>query len=157
MLVPLLEALSAARVGPGRPRTRPRVPRSDKAHSSRTTRALLRRRGITAVIPEPRDQQQRRRHRGSRRGRPVALGQDAYRGHSDVAQRRAPAVRYGKLALTNRAGAVLRAVNQWFKYPLQRHARGRAPRPRAASGLTSADISEPRPGQGASPRGKRPV
>lgn len=86
MLVPLLEALPAARVGPGRTRTRPRVPRSDKAHSSRTTRALLRRRGITAAIPEPRDQQQRRRHRGSW-GRPVALGQEAYRGHSDVAQR----------------------------------------------------------------------
>ena len=56
MLGPLLEGLSVARPGPGRPRTRPDMLRGDKAYSSRATRQTLRRRGIKAVIPEPRDQ-----------------------------------------------------------------------------------------------------
>ncbi len=56
MLAVLLGAVRVPRVGPGRPRTRPEAVLADKAYSSRGTRALLRRRGIKAVIPEPRDQ-----------------------------------------------------------------------------------------------------
>src|SRR5690625_5553762 len=81
---PLLDALSVARKGPGRPRTRPDVLRGDKAYSSRATRQTLRRRGIKAVIPEPRDQQQHRRNRGSRGGRPVGFDMEAYRGRNVI-------------------------------------------------------------------------
>lgn len=123
MLAPLLEGLSVGRDGPGRPRTRPDAVLADKAYSSRTTRAMLRRRGIKTVIPERRDQQQHRRNRGSHGGRPVGLDTETYRrrnvverGYSDVKQWRGLATRYDKLALTYRAGALLRAVTQWLKH-----------------------------------------
>ena len=123
MLAPLLDALSVARKGPGRPRTRPDMLRGDKAYSSRATRQTLRRRRIKAVIPEPSDQQQHRRNRGSRGGRPVGLDMEAYRGrnviergYSDVKQWRGLATRYDKLGLTYRAGAVLRAIIQWLNH-----------------------------------------
>lgn len=123
MLAPLLDALSVARKGPGRPRTRPDMLRGDKAYFSRATRQTLRRRGIKAVIPEPSDQQQHRRNRGSRGGRPVGLDMEAYRGrnviergYSDVKQWRGLATRYDKLGLTYRAGAVLRAIIQWLNH-----------------------------------------
>ncbi|WP_156515278.1 IS5 family transposase [Dietzia timorensis] len=125
MLAPLLDGLSVARDGPGRPRTRPDMLRGDKAYSSRATRRTLRNRGIKAVIPEPRDQQQHRRNRGSRGGRPVDLDVEAYRGrnviergYSDVKQWRGLATRYDKLALTYRAGTVLRAIIQWLNHLL---------------------------------------
>ena len=50
MLPALLEQLRVARIGPGRPRTTPTALLGDKAYSSRGTRAMLRARGITAVI-----------------------------------------------------------------------------------------------------------
>ncbi len=66
------------------------------------------------MIPEPRDQQQHRRNRGPRGGRPVGLDTEAYRGrnvfesgYSAVKQWRGLATRYDKLTLTYRAGAVL--------------------------------------------------
>lgn len=125
MLGPLLDGLSVARPGPGRPRTRPDMLRGDKAYSSRATRKTLRRRGIKTVIPEPRNQQQHRRNRGSRGGRPVNLDVEAYRGrnviergYSDVKQWRGLATRYDKLGLTYRAGAVLRAIVQWLNHLL---------------------------------------
>ena len=57
MLDPLLDVLSVARDGPGRPRKRPNMLCGDKAYSSRAIRVTLRDRGIKAVIPESRDQQ----------------------------------------------------------------------------------------------------
>ena len=96
--------------------------RGDKAYSSRATRQTLRRRGIKAVIPEPRDQQHRR-NRGSRGGRPVGLEAEAYRGrngiergYSDVKQWRGLTTRYNKLGRAYRAGAVLRAIIQWLNH-----------------------------------------
>lgn len=125
MLGPLLDALSVDRPGPGRPRTRPDMLRGDKAYSSRATRSTLRRRGIKCVIPEPRDQQKQRRNRGSHGGRPVGLDAESYRGrnviergYSDVKQWRGLATRYDKLALTYRAGTVLRATIQWLNHLL---------------------------------------
>ena len=52
----LLNAIRVPRLGPGRPRTRPDAVLGDKAYSSRGNRALLRSRGIKAVIAEPSDQ-----------------------------------------------------------------------------------------------------
>lgn len=77
--LPLLAGIRVARPGPGRPRTRPTALLADRAYSSKTIRAHLRSRGITAVIPEPRDQQGHRAHRGSRGGRPVNYDRELYK------------------------------------------------------------------------------
>ena len=122
VLPALLAHLRVARLGPGRPRTRPQRLRADKAYSSRGTRALLRRRGIVAVIPEPSDQINNRKRRGSAGGRPPAFDRLDYRGRNviergfnDTKQWRALATRYDKLALLYRGAAVLRAIVLWLK------------------------------------------
>jgi transposase len=105
----------------GRPRTTPAALRGDKAYSSKAIRAMLRRRGITAVIPEPDDQKRNRARRGSRGGRPVALDVTDYknrnvveRGFNQIKQWRALATRYDKHALIFRGGVVLRAILVWL-------------------------------------------
>jgi transposase len=105
----------------GRPRTRPDRVRGDKAYSSRATRSHLRRRHIVAVIPEPSDQVEHRRRRGSRGGRPPAFDAQDYkgrniieRGFNVVKQWRGLATRYDKLAIVYRGGAVLRAITVWL-------------------------------------------
>ena len=122
MLPVLLDRLRVARRGPGRPRTRPDALRGDKAYSSRGARATLRRRGITAVIPEPADQAGHRKRRGSRGGRPPAFDADDYRGRNVIErgfsllkQWRGLATRYDKLAIAYRAAAVLHAITIWTK------------------------------------------
>lgn len=121
MLPPLLAALRVPGPGPGRPRTRPTLVMGDKAYSSRGHRELLRRRGIGAVIAEPADQQANRKRRGSRGGRPPKFDAEKYKqrhviegGFSLFKQWRALATRYDKLALTYRAGIILRAVVIWL-------------------------------------------
>jgi len=122
MFAPLLRLLSVARAGPGRPRTRPDRLLGDKAYSSRANRRLLRRRRITAVIPEPDDQLGHRRRRGSRGGRPVDFDPDSYKDRNVVErsfnmfkQWRGLATRYDKLALTYRGGVVLRTITIWLR------------------------------------------
>ena len=122
MFAALLAALSVPRAGPGRPRTRPRQVLGDKAYSSKANRQLLRRRHISAVIPEPDDQLGHRRRRGSRGGRPVSFDRDQYKGRNVVErsfnqfkQWRGLATRYDKLALTYRGGVVLRAITIWLR------------------------------------------
>jgi transposase len=122
MFTPLLDALSVPRAGPGRPRSRPDQVLADKAYSSKANRHLLRRRHITAVIPEPDDQIGHRRHRGRRGGRPVNFDRDQYKGRNVVErsfnvfkQWRGLATRYDKLALTYRGGVVLRAIVVWLR------------------------------------------
>ena len=128
MLKHLLAALKVHRLGPdgqlgpGRPRTTPDALLGDKAYSSRGTRQVLRSRGIKAVIPEPSDQIGHRKRRGSKGGRPPALDTVADKGRNVVErgfntfkQWRALATRYDTLALTYRAGALLRAVGLWLQ------------------------------------------
>lgn len=117
----LLHALRVHRRGRGRPRTTPDAVLGDKAYSSRGHRALLRRRGITAVIAEPQDQKANRTRRGAKGGRPPAFDTQRYKNRNVVErsfntfkQWRALATRYDKLALTYRAGALLRAVLIWL-------------------------------------------
>lgn len=117
MLPVLLAALAVPRVGPGRARTRPEALLGDKAYSSRSHRALLRRRGIKAVIPEPADQIGHRLRKGSRGGLPVSYNRDPYkhrnvieRGFNAFKQWRGLASRYDKLAVNYRGGALLRAI-----------------------------------------------
>jgi len=120
MLPVLLAALAIPRLGPGRARTRPEALLADKAYSSRAHRALLRRRGIKAVIPQPADQIAHRKRRGSRGGRPVSYDRQRYknrnvieRGFNTFKQWRGLASRYDKLAVNYRGAAILRAIVIW--------------------------------------------
>lgn len=122
MLTPLLHSIRVARHGPGRPRTRPAAVLADKAYSSRANRALLRRRGITAVIPEPSDQIAHRKRRGRTGGRPPAFDAQTYRARNVVErafnalkQWRGLATRFDKLAITYRGGIILAAILQWLR------------------------------------------
>ena len=118
----LLNQLRVARTGPGRPRTTPTALRADKAYSSRGHRALLRSRGITAVIPEPADQAGHRRRRGAHGGRPISYDAADYR-NRNVVERffnriknwRGLATRYDKHALTYRGGLILAAILDWLR------------------------------------------
>lgn len=121
MLPHLLASLRVTRLGPGRPRTRPVAVLGDKAYSARAHRQLLRRRGITAVIPERADQKNHRTRRGSAGGRPPHLDRAKYKkrhvvecGFNVFKQWRALATRYDKLALTYRAGLLLRTITIWL-------------------------------------------
>ena len=121
MLKTLLAHLRVARIGPGRPRTRPAALLGDKAYSSRGNRALLRGRGVKVVIPQPSDQLGHRKRRGSAGGRPPAFDAVAYKGRNviersfnDHKQWRGLATRYDKLAAVYRGGVVLRAITIWL-------------------------------------------
>jgi transposase len=121
-LLRLLGELSVDRLGPGRPRTTPTALRADKAYSSRGHRAMLRRRGIIAVIPEPDDQKRNRACRGSRGGRPAGFDKQDYknrnvveRGFNQLKNWRGLATRYDKHALVFRGGLVLRAILLWLR------------------------------------------
>ncbi len=121
-LVPLLAELRVPRPGRGRPRTTPDALRADKAYSARATRALLRARGIRAVIPEPADQTRHRTNRGSRGGRPVTYDREDYKGRNTIERAfnivknwRGLATRYDKYALIYRGGLVLAAILSWLR------------------------------------------
>jgi transposase len=97
--------------------------RGDKAYSSRGHRSLLRRRGITAVIPEPADQAGHRRRRGSAGGRPVSYDRTDYKGRNVVERFfnrmkhwRGLASRYDQNALVYRGGVVLAAIIDWLRH-----------------------------------------
>ena len=117
----LLAELRVPRLGPGRPRTTPEALRGDKAYSARAHRALLRSRGITAVIPEPADQIGNRKRRGSHGGRPVDFDAEDYK-NRNVIERvfnklknwRGLATRYDKHALTYRGSVVLASIVLWL-------------------------------------------
>jgi transposase len=122
MLPFVLGAIGVPRLGVGRARSRPDAVLADKAYSCRATRSLLRSRGITAVIPEPRDQQAHRKRRGRKGGRPVGRDPEAYKGRNVVERSfnalknwRGLATRYDKLAVIYRGGAVLAAILIWLR------------------------------------------
>ena len=119
---PVARVLPVYREGPGRPRTTPDALRADKAYSSRAIRASLRARGITAVIPEPRDQIGHRKNRGSRGGRPVDFDAEDYKSRNVVERTfnhiknwRGLATRYDKYAITYRGGIVLASIVLWLR------------------------------------------
>lgn len=117
MFIPLMEQLRIGR------RSRPDAALGDKAYSSRANRTYLRQRNITAVIPEPRDQQANRKRRGSHGGRPPRFDSARYRGRNVIErgycrlkQWRGLATRYDKLAIVYRAAVVLNGVVAWLNY-----------------------------------------
>ncbi len=94
---------------------------ADKAYSSHAIRSHLRRRGITATIPEWRDQQANRQRRGRAGGRPPAFGRQAYKRRNVVErcfnrlkQYRAIATRYDKTALSYQAMIDLATLLIWL-------------------------------------------
>lgn len=118
---PLMAHLRVTRAA-GRARTRPDAVLGDKAYSSRAIRHHLRRRRITAVIPEPDDQKQHRQRRGHTGGRPPDFDPHRYRdrnvierGFNTTKQWRGLATRYDRLAIIYRGAAVLRAITLWLK------------------------------------------
>ncbi len=123
MLAPLLAAIRVPRPGPGRPRTRPAAVLADKAYSARGHRADLRRRGITAVIPEPADQAGHRRKRGSRGGRPIGYDRTVYRRRNVIERAfnrlkawRGIATRYDKHAIVFHGAVVLASILIWLQH-----------------------------------------
>lgn len=122
MLEQVLADIYVPRLGPGRPRTRPDAVLADKAYATGVIRTELRRRAITAVIPEKSDQIAARKRRGSKGARPPLFDADAYRGRNVVErsfalakQWRGLATRYDKLAITYRAAVTLNACLTWLR------------------------------------------
>jgi transposase len=119
-LEPVLDAIAVPRpIGRGRPRKRPDHLVGDKAYSYRTSRRLLRRRGIPHPIPQRSDQRARR---AGRPGRPLAFDRERYRGRNVVErcfnrlkQFRAVATRFEKRAVNYRAMVVIASLLIWLE------------------------------------------
>ncbi|WP_344044052.1 transposase, partial [Saccharothrix xinjiangensis] len=84
--------------------------------------AYLRRRRITAVIPEKTDQQANRRNKGSAGGRPVSFDPTRYRRRNTVERCfqkiktwRGLATRYDKTPQSYEPGLHLRGAIMWLK------------------------------------------
>ena len=122
MLTTVLDDIRVPRLARGRPRTRPDAVIADRAYSSGVTRRMLRRRHITAVIPQKKDEIAARTRRGRLGGRPPALDRATYRNRNVVErsfalakQWRGLATRYDKLAITYRAAVVVSACITWTR------------------------------------------
>lgn len=122
MMPVLLDAIAVPRLTGGPPRSNPDRVLADKAYSSASNRALLRGKGIGAVIPERADQLANRKRRGRAGGRPPKFDSAAYKGRNVVERAfnkvkhwRGVATRYDKLASTYRAGVVMALVTEWLK------------------------------------------
>ncbi len=121
-LLPLLDSVSVARPGSGRPRKRPDRVVADKAYSHPSTRAALRSRGIAFTCPERTDRIARRKDKGSAGGRPRAFDQAIYAGRNVVErcfarlkQFRSLATRYAKRAAYFRTFLLIAAIVLWLR------------------------------------------
>jgi transposase len=121
MFIQVITGIRMPRPGAGRPWTRPSRVLADKAYSTRAIRTYLRHRGITATIPERRDQQANRRRRGRAGGRPPAFDPKIYKRRNVIErcfnrlkQYRAIATRYDKTALSYQGMIDLATLLIWL-------------------------------------------
>jgi len=106
----LLEQGAIKRLGPGRPRRRPKRLGGDKGYSSRAVRRYLRRRRIGDVIPTKSNERRSPRFdRAAYRERNVVE-----RFVNRLKQYRAIATRYDKLAVSYLAGVTIIACLFWL-------------------------------------------
>ena len=121
----VMAGIRILRHGPGRPRATPRHLLGDKAFSNKAIRRYLRRRGITATIPEPADQIKHRRQRGRGGGRPPAFDTERYkqrnvveRCNNKLKQFRGVATRYDKREYMYQAAVDVASIRIWLKDPV---------------------------------------
>lgn len=121
-LVPLLDGITVARIGPGRPRRRPEAVIADKAYSHPSTRQAMRDRRIRFVSPERDDQIARRVTKGSRGGRPPTFDAEVYKQRNVVErcfnrlkQFRDLATHYAKRAAYYQAELTIAAIVLWLQ------------------------------------------
>jgi transposase len=117
MLAQVIDGISVARSGPGRPRTRSEIVQADKGYPSRANRAYLAARGIKANIPDRDDQIAHRLRRGQAGRRPPGFDAELYRRRNLVERSfnrlknwRGIATRVDKTARNYRAGILLAAT-----------------------------------------------
>lgn len=122
---PLMRRLRIRRVGRGRPRTRPDRLLADKAYSNRAIRSHLRRRRITATIPEKSDQQNNRTAKGSVGGRAPAFDAEAYKGRNTAERAfnklkafRAVALRTDKREFVYQGTIDVASIKIWLRDPV---------------------------------------
>lgn len=121
-LEPVLDGIRVP--GPrGRPRKRPDRLSLDRGYRYRCCRQTLRRRKIPHVIPERRDQRERRQQQGRRGGRPPRFDRELYARRNIVErcinrlkQFRAVATRYDKRAVSYLAVATIAAIILWIRH-----------------------------------------
>lgn len=120
-----LAQVAVARIGPGRPRTRPDAVLCDKAYSSRAIRAHLSQRKIKAVIAIKDDQHTARLRKGSRGGRPPSFDKIHYRDRNTVERavnklrgHRAVATRYDKRDYIYRGSIAVASIWIWVRDPV---------------------------------------
>jgi transposase len=117
----------------GPPRRRPDRVLGDKAYSSKSIRAHLRRRGIAATIPEPSTQVAGRASRGRKGGRPPNFDSELYKKRNVVERAinrlrltRAVATRYDKRDFVYRGTIDVATIRIWLRDPAETHSRDTA-------------------------------